>query len=188
MRKTEHRPTKLRIGVFEHNGPRPPSNMAAANFRFEERPLSIHPMVLMQIVFPPPDLLSGIPPRLTVPVQEVRMYQEGSLALRRPDGTNETPMVPFQPDYLRRFVAKIAHGAAIAELGMNGFEPILSEYILGENPYTSQVVGTGVVRVPTSASMHRIQLAKIDDYIIAHVYLFSKYLTAPWEIVVGKPH
>jgi hypothetical protein len=62
-----------------------------------------------------------------------------------------------------RMLAKIAHGLAVAELGLEGFDPGLPDLILGRNPLlASYLVGRGMVPMPVPENaplpLHNIRL------------------------------
>ena len=51
---------------------------------------------------------------------------------------------------LRGSIAKIAHGAAVAELGFDAFVPLLPDAILGKDRYVSHLVGGSFARARIS--------------------------------------
>lgn len=93
----------------------------------------------------------------------------------------------FSPDTMLKFIAKIAHAAAVAELGIDGFSPLLPDIILGKSPFISYLVGSATRKYGTTSNLYEITLCLRRRYVVAIVHLFSTYLRYPFVAVVGRP-
>jgi hypothetical protein len=98
-------------------------------------------------------------------------------------GSQALPIAEFL-----RMLAKIAHGAAVAELGSDAFDPVLIDIILGRSSYCGHYVGSPWSwRTRKSETLHGVRLEIRNGWLVAFVQLFARY-HAPWYyVVVGKP-
>ncbi len=109
--------------------------------------------------------------------------------------------VRFQFKAFMRLLAKIAHGAAIANFGLDTFEPLLPDYILGRDKSLSYVIGGTndklVLKNPTvfgpedGVQFHVLKQGVSSynciSYVVCRIQLFSFLQTPPYEVIVGKP-
>lgn len=95
-------------------------------------------------------------------------------------------MQTFTPDLFCKMLAKIAHGAAVAELGLNAFEPWLPKLIGGDWPYLSHYIGATRWKLVTTGTLHQIWLRLQYGYLIATVRLFARYGFQGYDVVVGR--
>jgi hypothetical protein len=155
--------------------------------RFDEIPLADHPFTLFLPTFTPPSLLWGAAQSKEFICIGIQTYFDGR---RTPPGAaNEHtgPFHVFSPDILLRFIAKIAHGAAVAELGLDAFSPVLPDIILGKNPYISHVIGNSLIRRRIARQpgfQHTITLTLRLGYIVAVIFILN--FPHPYVAVVGR--
>ena len=109
--------------------------------------------------------------------------------------------VRFQFNAFMRLLAKIAHGAAIANFGLDTFEPLLPDYILGRDKSLSHVIGGTndkfILKNPTvfgpkdAVQFHVLKQGVSSfngiSYVVCRIQLFSFLRSPPYEVIVGKP-
>jgi hypothetical protein len=144
------------------------------------------PFLLMLPRFPAPTLLSdrSWPEGETIFVicvnqdvkSKIQSLGPGALILQK-----------FGPLPFCRMLAKIAHGAAIAYLGEDAFEPLLLDLILGETKEFSKVIGTSLKRPFERPYPNEIYLTMKAGYLLAEVRIFADHRFRPYEVVVGRP-
>jgi hypothetical protein len=89
-----------------------------------------------------------------------------------------------------RMLAKIAHGYAVAELGLDGFRPTLLDIILNDDPqFIGRHVGGALDDSPASDELHEI---KVDDFfarrwVVVEVRLFANRGMPTYWVVAGEP-
>lgn len=94
----------------------------------------------------------------------------------------------MDPGLWCRLIAKIAHAAAVAELGFDGFKPFLPPAILGDDKHVSHLVGQAKKKhTKVFSAPYHIELHIESGYIIARVHLFAHLGQAPMEAIVGTP-
>lgn len=97
------------------------------------------------------------------------------------------------PHLFARWLAKIAHGIAVGELGYGAFMPLLPEFIRFGSQYPSYLVGcpsrnkpppaSGIVRVAPPI----VETDTIDnEYLVVGLRFFAHLGTPDYKIVVGK--
>jgi HNH endonuclease len=176
----------LRIGVFRDNGEPIPQSMANVDFRFEEIPLDAHTFCIFLPVFSPPGILYG-------KVQTDKFICVGTSSFinnpipSAPPGWRSAIFEKFDPGVIGRFIAKVAHGAAVAALGTGAFDPFLPDIILGESPFISHYVGSSLRRGRKRQELHKIILNIRGGFLVANVQLFSKFGLQSFDAVVGRP-
>lgn len=89
-----------------------------------------------------------------------------------------------------RFLAKIAHSFACAEIGANNFTPLLREAILGQHTRPSVFVGSFQHELPAEEDMlHRQQMVDIDhngaSYKGVRLRLFANFGAPEYVVIVG---
>lgn len=183
-----HRPTDLRMGVFRGDAGQWPD--LTDNLEWENLPVADHPAQIILPVFAPPRLLSSLEPSPTFDVVGfcVRHLNGPVPDERRPDGLRQANFIQFGPDAICKFVAKIAHGSAVAMLGLDQFEPLLCDVVRNRDPYISTLVGSDKEQHwPLRSALHHVQLNLQNGYLVAQVQLFGRYGVTPFVAVVGTP-
>jgi hypothetical protein len=114
------------------------------------------------------------------------LYTEGAPNVLVEKGRKAGFFEPFSPNIICRSIAKIAHGAAVAELGLDTFEPFLPDIILGHDPYISHYVGSKIGKGHKRIALHEISLTLQGGFIVAQVQLFARLGLRPYIAVVGR--
>jgi hypothetical protein len=97
----------------------------------------------------------------------------------------------FRPDYFIRWLAKVAHGMAVANYGME-FEPLLLGIIEGNLDEAGYMVGAPVkdIPAPSTANQHTIGTSVLyngkDGLIVTHIQLFAENGTPGYCLVVDR--
>lgn len=164
-----------------------PTFTEASDFQWEERPVDQFPLLAAFPRFAPPSLLSGDPPSQDFRLLGIEAYADGVTNFAGDDGRNAGLFLPIQADLICRIAAKIAHGAAVAELGIQAFQPLLPDIIMGRSPFISRLVGHSPQRGRKRAHLHEINLEVRRGLIVANVQLFAKLGLRPFQVVVGVP-
>lgn len=177
---------KLPIGRWKAPTSELPENMGNVDFRFDQIPVRDHPFRLPLPVFLPPGILWNKPPSVTFTLTGIQLHTDGRPNPPNAQGEQTAEFQKFSPDILLRFIAKIAHGAAVAELGLEAFPPLLPDIIRGKSSYISHLVGniTGRRISGKNFFQHKITIVLRLQYIVAIVRLFS--VPHPYAAVVGR--
>ena len=80
-------------------------------------------------------------------------------------GPNPAISFNFRPGYLTRFLAKIAHGCAVADRGLDGFRPCLPPFIKGEDPSIGPAYFVGSLYEPgwdSTEELHWYDTREVD--------------------------
>jgi HNH endonuclease len=184
---TSRPPQTLPIGRWTAPTGELPKDMADVDFRFDQIPVSDHSFCLILPVFAPPDILWNKPPSEMFIITKIQGYTDGRPNPPSTPNEQTAEFQPFSPDIFLRFIAKIAHGAVIAELGLDSFSPLLPDIILGKSRYISHLVGntTGKRVSGQNNFQHKITVVLRLRYIVAIVHLFK--VPHPYIAVVGRP-
>lgn len=183
--KTSAPKTSLPIGTWTADTPDLPTNMDDVDFAFEDVSLEHHPLRIVAPRFKPPGILFGEAPSEKFEIVGISAYAP-TPDPPRSTGKQSAVFQPFSPDVICRSIAKIAHSAAIAELGLDAFEPFLPSVILGKDPNISHLVGSSLTKGRVRESLHRIELKLTGEYVVAKVQLFARYGIQPFLAVVGR--
>lgn len=175
---------KLPIGRWMAPTSEIPENMRDVNFRFDQIPVHDHPFRILRPVFLPPSILWDEPASENFTVTKIQAYFDGRPTPPGAPGEQTAEFQKFSPDILLRFIAKIAHGAAVAELGLDAFSPLLPDIILGRNPFISHMVGSAIRRRRPAHHLHEITIVLRRGFIVAVVRLFN--LPHSYIAVVGR--
>ena len=98
------------------------------------------------------------------------------------------------PDIFGQLIAKIGLGFAVAEIGIDGFRPLVREFILGEKREFGHWIGgpMNFSPEPPSQSLHQLHLAYFDrddeQYVAVYVRLFANLGGPRNYVIVGQSH
>jgi hypothetical protein len=148
-------------------------------------------LILPRLIGSPNILTHGLPGNLFV--GEMRLWgNEEQLRALHAEG-NFLLADNYDMDKFGRAIAKIAHGAAAGQLGLDNFEPLLSDYILGKAPERAAfLIGDwpedGMAR--RQGLLHQVGMAfrhlEGRDYICMRLRLFADLDNTPiYQIIVG---
>ena len=95
----------------------------------------------------------------------------------------------YSPYTFARGLAKIAHGAAVAEVGLDNFQPLLPKLILHENDVMPYYVGGELELEPKTKDRHVVALRRChfngEYYLVAILRLFGNAGCPTYHIVIG---
>jgi hypothetical protein len=148
------------------------------------------PTSYLTLKLEPPGILVGKAPSGVID-GEIWMKQSGGesalrLVSRRREGLH---LASIQPVTFGRFLAKVAHSYAVADLGFESFRPLLLELIQGKSEAVSYLVG-GATEVPPADEntfVLRTGWGTIGDttYAIVELRLYAELATPLYHVVVG---
>jgi hypothetical protein len=148
------------------------------------------PLSIVTLKFPePPGILIGRDPTAQVnyefwarPSDEVQKHISEDKQL--------VALAPVEPDTFGRFLAKVAHGYAVAELGEATFKPALSHFIRNKPLRALEWIGGQKDDPPAREWLHEIQweIETVGNkkYVVVNLRLFCCFGTPPYRIVVGE--
>ncbi|MGV1013482.1 MAG: HNH endonuclease [Methyloceanibacter sp.] len=152
-----------------------------------EVPKAEHPYWLIACSFAEAALLSGADPTKK-PLIGIRMLPPPDWSYRwAVSGTNVEIDYRFDTRVYQRALAKIAHAFAVANRGLNGFEPFLPPIILEESEDTHLYIGGAPDEPLMPNVLHRISLIERDGLLLVGLTLFANQKEVPsYLVVVGK--
>jgi hypothetical protein len=147
----------------------------------EERvmvPADIHPSTLILPRFELPNLLSGREPDGNFRFQYTMWMRESDAfdEFKRSHGAVSAEVeVSIKPQQLSRVLSKIAHSFAVAQLGCDGFTPLLLDLIhrrvVANAP---ELVGTDPDRPPPATGiMHELSIVPHEKFVVVRIRLFA---------------
>ena len=179
--------TKLPIDIY-HNDTHSETRLV---------PLSDHPAILYMFTFDPPGLIVDIPEpdgAFTGRMTYRSMVSDLGTRLDRVGGrVNFVRRGGFSASIFGHMLAKIAHSYAVAELGMDGFKPILNNLMLGlPTLHMAQFVGGGFLPEPKSTELHEISIKlshRLDGrgFWVVRTRLFADLDMPAYYVVAGEP-
>ena len=105
---------------------------------------------------------------------------------------SQAGFVPINLGKWLRMLAKIAHSYAIAQLGVNGFKPLLTKLIRGHDNFPTHYIGClGEAITAKEDFLHRLDLITLNDdknaikFIVVNLRLFANFGSPQYHIVVG---
>ena len=145
-----------------------------------------HPVWLVLMTLPEPEILgyTSTMPRHATQDCFFNISEEAKDRMDRGGFVLETSV---NSSVFRRFIAKVAHGAAVAELGTDTFEPFLSDIILGKDRKNeSRLIGMARRRGTVKRALHEITIRLAGHLIVVDVQLFASFGFRPYQAVVGR--
>jgi hypothetical protein len=153
-------------------------------------PIKEAPPILFLTKLSPPGLLVGRP----ADVQDfrgvwVKWFSPQLLPLQRLQSFATHVLDTFK---FSQFLAKMAHGFAVDQLGQDGFTPLLRGIICApvNSPNYEFVGGKSHDALP-SPNLHELELeivrANALDYLVANIRLFANLGAPAYAVVVGYP-
>jgi hypothetical protein len=142
-------------------------------------PIDIHPSVLVVPQFEMPTLLSRRTSDGNFRIRENIWHVERSLEwdefVKARGAKQGAIQYPRKPQEFARFLAKIAHAYAVARLGIDGFNPSLTDLILGRNVVRApELVGSEPeIAPPASGVLHELDLLENGNFLIVRIRLFA---------------
>jgi len=159
-------------------------------------PAEEHPATLFMFAFEPPTLLSGAddpPGRIAAGKIAIRALTPDFMARvnRIPGKINLVRRGGFTAHIFCQMLAKIAHSYAVAEIGLDALNPILPDFIRGEQtPHPARFVGGSFI--PEIASGDRNEIRQNmwptrdgKQYVVVRIRLFADLDMPDYLIVAG---
>jgi hypothetical protein len=86
-----------------------------------------------------------------------------------------------------RMIAKIAHGAAVEKYGVDGFEHLAPNFILGKTSWMNYIVGCMGAETIETTDLHSIgfRVHRESGMIIVQVRLFANFGAPTYHVLVG---
>lgn len=181
-RRREGRPSRLSAG-FE----------AGHKTKWKAVPVDDHPFFLAMPKFGLAGQLYGKKPDNQIEIlgSSIKPASKDTLSRFRRIGAKSTYQIWALSEFCQ-LLEKIAHGYACAELGLNNFEPLLPEVILGISPYSFHFVGGGLAAdLGAENALHRIKLTTLQaldgsEFLGAYIQLFADKDAPTYHVIVGK--
>jgi len=184
---TSHPRESLRYGTYTGAADEFPPQIPD-DFAWQDLPVADHPFVFVSPIFAMPTLLGGPDLGEQFSMAGIAAYgAERAGSLPKIDGKTSAIFQPFDPSVICRSIAKIAHGAAVAELGFEAFTPFLPPVILGKEKAVSRFIGTEDRSRPLRTTSHEITLLLRNGFLVARVHLFANLTRKAYLAVVGTP-
>ncbi len=90
-------------------------------------------------------------------------------------------------EHLFSLIAKIGHGFAVAEFGLDGFQPLATNMIRGiPDELSHSLVGMSEEQPPSTSALHELAIRMTDEYVTVLVQLFAPLSTPTFQAVVGR--
>lgn len=177
-RRNKAKPPMLRVG---HIGADREVN------RWEELTKEKHPFALFTLDFSPAGILSRrpvlIPPKIVGSILPSPQFNERMARL--PVNACVESRLDHRP--FGRMLAKISHAFAVAQYGLDAFEPLLPSIILGKATNTFHYVGGVTETEPRDIEcLHTLDLRESQGYVLAYVRLFEALGAPAYVIVAGR--
>jgi hypothetical protein len=158
-------------------------------------PIADHFGALLMFNFQFPGVLLGLPPteKFVGTIAMLPLHHDAGRRSRLTGKVNVVRRGGFEAPIFGRMLAKVAHSYAVAEYGVDGFDPALPNIIRGIGPqHLAQYVGGEFGQEPPSPYRHEINIETYNnifskDYLVVRLRLFANRGTPAYYIVVGTP-
>lgn len=156
---------------------------------------SEYPTELFLYKFKTANVLLGIPPSVnTLEWEPIGIGSHDEMtAFEKKHGGEFTVRTKMVPIAFGRMLAKIGHSFAVAYLGLDSFQPMTLDVILGRTDNISHVVGgSWEIEPPVPDAGHLVSLEyRIEPYIkrsliLVNIRLFASISTPSYHVVVGR--
>ena len=159
--------------------------------------LDLHPALHILPAFDPPGMLKG--DEVSNEFRNVRLHTwmpndlNSRMDKLKASGLKKSVANQFRLGDFVRLLAKIAHGAAVADYGLGSFNPFLAKLILGESEGCAPFVGgTGLPPSPPDSAAHTVSTVLLvkrgRTLVVVNIRLFA-YLAPPapeYCVVAGE--
>jgi len=184
MRSRRKKPTHFRVKFVAPDGTE----------TYEEVLPEDHPSPFVLVQLPTPGILERRPPARFFTAQSVITYfdpeAQQKQARKEPLKKLSIPM-KFHPGLFCRVLAKTAYAYAVAEVGLDNFQPLVVGLILDGSETPTHLVGSNPVILPADRTMlHQMSIgpfvANDRRYIIVDIRLFAQFGGSIYRVVVGE--
>ena len=165
----------------------------AADKKWVQADFDTYPFAMGVPVFPPATLLQGIVKETSeIVISHLRTWFSAEYLARIKKFAGQgkaSTFTLFETERFSRFMAKIAHGFAVSELGLDGFTPIATNFIRAiPDPLSFSLVGEAIEPISKAQpNLHEMDIQYVRDLVTVRVQLFAPITGAPtYQVVVGK--
>jgi hypothetical protein len=152
-------------------------------------PIMEYPIHLFMPEFPLPGILDGRDPKADV---DPPMWSlEPVVRPEKPEQlTGNAFSLEFRTPTFLRLLAKIAHSHLAGEIGIDNFEPLLTDLILGKEPASLHLIGGTSEDHPKGPPFNKLTLAEMPIAGVLHamigIRLFGTYGAPEYFVIAGK--
>jgi hypothetical protein len=156
-----------------------------------DMPIDDYPIIFNMLCFGPPTLFArdSVGGLLVTGMTLVRMKHDERM-LHKKYGITSFFTGRWDNQSFCRMLAKIGHSFAVAELGLDGFKPLLPELIRKGGLEVGPYIGGEPRQPPESAALHEISLGRQrahgKTYIVARIRLLACHGGPIYYAVVGE--
>ena len=175
-------------------------NPGTGDFRWDDVPVANHPLAFGLPIFERPGVLRNAPPTNEILLVSAWNYMAIDAEERAKRYAVDAGLwQAFRPDLFCRMLAKIAHGFAVAELGLDSFKPFLPDVILGKSEFASHYVGgtseadirPPKITNPSTELAHELEGRRVLGpgslpLVSVLIRLFATIEAPTYEIIVGR--
>jgi hypothetical protein len=190
-RRPKERPDFIDLDYFKTHDQQP-----IAHLRTERTPTDKAPLSCTLWHFELPGIVQGIEPKPGMISGQVWAVSVKEEAHSYPDGT-AIRIGRIEPGLYARVLAKIAHGYAVAEVGIDGFHHALPSLILGKSDDFCHLVGSKPDIPPENTAGPIFDLAwsiifigkgpfSKKPYLAIEVRLFPFFKSPEYQIIAGE--
>ena len=147
------------------------------------------PFTLSLPKFDPPPLLSGIIKNDdTFIIEKIGTWgAPGAFEKMAALGNRVAVFTPESIEHLFSLIAKIGHGFAVAEFGLDGFRPLATNMIRGiPDELSNSLVGLSEEQPPSTSALHELAIRMTDEYVTVLIQLFAPLGIPTFQVVVGR--
>jgi hypothetical protein len=150
------------------------------------------PLSIVAPKYPPPAILVGRDPTANVDWGVWANMNDEEVKKHISKDRDLVGLAPMEPETFGRFIAKVAHGYVVAELGEETFKPALRHWIRNKPMRMLEWIG-GQMEEPFPVAtpwLHEIQweVETVNDrkFVVVNLRFFSCFGTPPYRVVVGE--
>jgi hypothetical protein len=191
---------RAQLGIRSRRKSRKPNETFNVKATVDGREITIpltlaqHPTVLYLINFGPPGILVGRPQQLgDFRGAWIKAFNLPMHELQQSHGVQSIMSDVTDLKRFYQFLAKTAHALAVAELGIEGFKPLLRKVIDGQFSFNRMhyLIGGFPDHLPPSDTLHEIGLerrtaANGKAYAVAKIRFFANLGAPTYCVVVGE--
>ncbi len=188
------RPTGLQVYTATNqpgDDPETPSKKPA-RWTKKELPYDEHPGLLVLPFFDTPGIMRGLLPENTPTPDYKNVWWYRHNLKMAPKGESLLVETKLNSLVFARLLAKTAHCCAVAEYGIEGFDPFLNDIILGKD-YRRMFyyIGGRLNLQPADPTYYTMELGLIktpplEEYVHVSIRIFADLGSPTYRVVVGR--
>lgn len=156
-------------------------------------PVGEHPTTIFMVAGPPPRMLRSLFPPKSFEMTHIWVHGDGANIDKIRKRTHKRRKIligSFHELAFARMLAKIGHSFAVARLGIDGFEPVLTDLIRERSNEYADFVGGDPRPSPRKSVKHQMQLNRLQingvEYAVVAIQIFAKFGAPVFQVVVGQ--